>query len=90
MKDYFLPKSIDDFNGERLKTLKGEDIMLGSKNDVFFFSTNNNFTIIAETLVLYMDGTFQIVLIFFYKVFTLYSFRLDHLNGSTIFKYTDT
>ena len=58
-----------------VKTLNGEDFMLGSRDGVFMFSTNTNLALIAEAPSLYMDGTFQICPHLFYQVFTLHAFK---------------
>ena len=53
----------------------GEQFLLGSRNDVHFFSTRANLELLGWLDVLYADGTFNICPCMFYQILTIHAFK---------------
>ena len=55
------------FDGQWAKTVWGDQFLLGSRNDVHLFSTEENLQLLSEADVLHADGTFNVCLRLLYQ-----------------------
>ncbi len=72
-----LPRSREDihFDGEWAKTLRDEQFLLRSRDDVYLFSTQANLELLGSSHTLYTDGTFNICPCLFYQILTIHAFK---------------
>ena len=75
-----VPKTFEDINleGQWSRTCAGERFLLSQADNIIIFATDQNLEVLAQSPIVFMDGTFKSAPRLFRQLFTLHGLYRDH------------